>query len=142
MSAFDGIFRAMGISRSALEAQRFRIEVASGNIAHADVDSRSPGGAYKARRVVFESMLDSSSQLGSAGVRIGSIETDRSAGQKFRAPPGTKFGLDADGNLEKSNVEVNREMVDLMEASRSYEANIAAMRTYREMFMRALTLGA
>ena len=142
MSQFDGIFRAMDISRSALEAQRFRLEVTAGNIARSDIDSTSESGkAYKARRVVFESLLRSASGERTGGIRVSRIEIDSTPGDKLRAPKGVTRGVDADGMFEKSNVMVSREMIQLIQAARSYEANIAAMRTYRDMFMSALTLG-
>ncbi len=142
MSHFDGVFRAMDISRSALEAQRFRLEVTAGNIARSDIDSTSESGkAYKARRVVFESLLGSASGDRTGGIRISRLETDPTPGDRLRAPEGVTRGVDADGMYEKSNVKVSREMIHLTQAARSYEANIAAMRTYRDMVVSALALG-
>ena len=149
MSGIDGVFRSLDVSSSALSAQRFRMEIVAENIAKAEVDSVSGGGQpYRRKRVAFETMLDRASRRFGAssdpltGVRA-TARRDHTPGDQVRAPKWMEdlTGVDADGNYEKSNVEIHGEMIELMQASRAYEANIAAVKAFREMVQRALSIG-
>jgi len=149
MSGISGVFKSLDISGSALSAQRFRMEVISSNLAYSDIDSRSDWNPYKRREVSFQAVLDDS--LGKSrdavpflGVRA-KVHVDRSPGQKIPAPGGLKYGeaigVHPGDLIEKSNVDVSQEMVRLLEASKNYEANIAAVKAFREMVNRALSIG-
>jgi flagellar basal-body rod protein FlgC len=147
MSGIDGVFRALDVSESALSAQRFRMEVVSKNIAFAEVDSVSGGGApWRARHVSFETVLDrAAGRSDGAPYRAvrASTRIDRTPGEKVPAPESLRGapGVDANGYLERSNVDVHGQMIELLQASRSYEANIAAVKAFREMVQRALMIG-
>ena len=149
MSGINGVFRPLDISGSALTAQRFRMEVISSNLAYSDIDSRSGWTPYKRREVSFQAVLDesigsSSNAVPYLGVRA-KVEVDNSQGQRIPAPNGAKYGdgpgIYPDNTIEKSNVDVSQEMVRLLEASKNYEANIAAVKAFREMVNRALSIG-
>jgi flagellar basal-body rod protein FlgC len=140
----------MDVSGSGLTAQRFRMEVIAHNLAYAEVDSTcAEGRPYRRRRVAFHAVMDEGLEarrdgaLPYRGVRA-TARPDLTPGAKVRAPAGLPEGhpgIDADGNIEKSNVDVHTEMVNLLQASRTYEANIAAVRSFREMVQRALSIG-
>ncbi len=122
------MMHAFDISGSALEAQRIRMEVASQNLANAETTraSRAPDGSflpYRRKQVIFQALLGDA--IRPPGVRVVRIEEDRS---EFRIEhkPGHP-DADAEGNVRMPNVDGLMEMVDLMEASRAYEANLTAM---------------
>ena len=120
------MLHALDISASALEAQRLRMEVISNNLANVETTraSRAADGGflpYRRRQTVFQAALDGT--LG--GVRVVRIEED---GSDFRLKHDPKHpDADAQGYVRLPNVDPLLEMVDLMEASRAYEANITAM---------------
>jgi flagellar basal-body rod protein FlgC len=147
MPGMSGIFTGMDVSGSGLSAQRFRMEVISHNLAYAEIDSTcADGRPYRRRQVAFHAVLADGMSDGAMpyrGVRA-TARADYTPGAKVRAPAGIPEGhpgIDADGNVEKSNVDVHSEMVNLLQASRCYEANIAAVRSFREMVQRALSIG-
>ncbi len=148
MSVLNGVLTGMDISGSALSAQRFRMEVISHNLAYAEIDSTcAEGRPYRRRKVEFHTVLNESMRGNGAmpyrGIRA-TARVDNTPGVRAKAPKGLPEGhpgVDADGNIEKSNVDVHGEMVQLLQASRCYEANIAAIRSFREMIQRALGIG-
>ncbi len=149
MGGISGVFKPLDVSGSALSAQRFRMEVISSNLAYSDIDSRSDWAPYKRREVTFQAVLDdslgrSSNAIPYLGVRA-KVRIDHTKGQRIPAPGGLKHGeatgVYDDDTIEKSNVDVSQEMVRLLEASRNYEANIAAVKAFREMVNRALSIG-
>ncbi len=148
MAGIDGVFRSLDISGSALSAQRFNMEVISGNLAYSDIDSRNNWQPYQRRQVTFETILGDSlggsrSANAFGGVRA-KIRVDSSPGDFVAAPGDLQFGdmgVNEDREIQKSNVDMSQEMVHLLEASRTYEANIAAVKAFREMVNRALSIG-
>ena len=139
--------RAFDISASALEAQRIRMEVASHNMANATTTraSKAADGSwlpYRRKQVVFRPLLeDAISGMGgkvAGGVEVAAIEEDMS---EFRLEhnPGHP-DADAQGNVRMPNVNHLDEMVDLMEASRAYEASVTAMDAAKTMATSALRL--
>ena len=133
-------FSSMSISVSGMSAERQRIEVVSSNLANVNSTRTPEGGAYRRRQIVFESVLQEvgGDQAG-VGVRVAEIQLDPSPFQKIHSPG--HRDADAKGDVELPNVNSELEMVDLLTASRSYEANAAAFRIAREMYQRALELG-
>jgi flagellar basal-body rod protein FlgC len=135
-------FDVMSVSASALAAERLRMNVAAVNLANANVLKTPEGGPYQRKRVVFESLVDSGADFGD-GVKAGGvaakIDVDKTPGET-RYEPGHPHA-DASGNVRLSNVNTMFEMVDLMTASRSYEANLAAIRVYRELMQRTIQMG-
>ncbi len=126
---------AMKVSASGLSAERFRMDVISVNIANANSQRTGVGPAgdpYRRREVVMGS--------GSDGPTIQAViqDTAKPLGSKF--DPSSPF-KDAQGRVDTSNVEPLTEMVDMMSASRAYEANIAAFNTAKGMIKSALTIG-
>ena len=132
-------------SAAAMNAERIRMEVASQNIANSRVTKTESGEAYRRQQVVFESVLQNTQSALSGGadpiqsVQVARIEEDRSPLKRVFDP--THPDASADGYVHYPNVDINREMVDLMMASRAYEANVAAIKFSRTMASEALSIG-
>lgn len=122
---------AMRMSASGMSAERFRLDVISSNIANAN--SMRAGGKDPYRRRLVE--LDSTEQ----GVKISRLQEDMS---EFRevSDPGNP-NADARGIVTYSNVDPLKEMVDMLSASRAYEANIAAFNSAKGMVKSAMGIG-
>jgi flagellar basal-body rod protein FlgC len=133
---------AFSVSASALSAERTRMNVVASNLANANVLKTAEGGPYRRRQVVFEPMLDramaASGAPNAGGVRA-RVVVDHSAGE-LRHDPGNPYA-DKDGYVRQTNVSPMFEMVDLMTAARSYEANLGAIRVYREMVQKTIQMG-
>ena len=122
---------------SALSAEKIRMDVVAQNIANANTTKDVDGQAYRRKVVTFETLLDGG---GSAeGVKIGRIVDDRRPGEKVYNPAHPH--ADKDGMVTMPNVSTAMEMVDLLAASRAYEANLAVARNARQMAAKALSIG-
>ena len=129
-----------------MNAERIRMEIASQNIANSLVTRTESGDPYRRQRAVFEEVLKESQAAADTGVnnqihtvQLVRIEPDPSDLKKVYDPQHPD--ADGDGYVSYPNVDVNREMVDLMMASRAYEANVAAMKFSRKMANEALSIG-
>ncbi len=135
------LISGIDVSAGALNAQKTRLDIVAQNIANAQT-TRTPSGAPYQRQVVsFESELLKRS-IGGASlqtVRIGSISSDRTPGQQVYNPQHPDAG--ADGTAVMPNVNLSYEMVDLITASRAYEANLSVVKNARQMAMKALEIG-
>lgn len=121
---------------SGLDAQRQRLDTIFQNIANANTTRTPGGGPYQRQAVTFESLLN---QQGGSNVEVKSIIKDTRPGEVRYEPDHPH--ADEEGNVEMPNVSMSREMVDMLSASRAYEANLAAMRTGREMARKTLEIG-
>ncbi|MFI5385570.1 MAG: flagellar basal body rod protein FlgC [Fimbriimonadales bacterium] len=122
---------AMRISSSGLAAERFRLDVISGNIANANSVSTNGKEAYRRKAVEL---------IGSPeGVKVGKIVEDQ-APLREESDPGNP-NADKDGIVRYSNVNPITEMVDMLGASRAYEANVAAFNAAKGMIKSALNIG-
>ncbi|PZD93320.1 flagellar basal body rod protein FlgC [Paenibacillus sambharensis] len=140
-------------SASALTAQRLRMDVISSNIANAETTrGKVVNGEFQpyARKMVvmapvkgsFADMLDQKLEGGSSrsnGVKVTKIMEDRTPPKLVYNP--THPDADADGYVKMPNVDVLKEMVDMISATRSYEANVTALNSTKSMFMKALEIG-
>lgn len=151
------IFHSMNTTASALTAQRLRMDVISSNIANVDTTrARQVNGEwepYRKKQVViseqegsrFGSFLNiamgkSSKEGVGNGVRIKEIKDDTETPFKLTYDP-THPDANAEGYVRTSNVDLLSEMVDLISASRSYEANITAFNANKAMLTKALEIG-
>ena len=140
--AFDDLMVSGNISASGMSAERLRMEVIANNVANA-MATRSPsGGPYRRQDVVFEAVLreatyDSpTAMLG--GVHVAGIEDDQSELPRVFNPGHPD--ADSDGFVSMPNVFLPIEMVNLMTASRAYEANLRVLQTLRQQMEQSLTL--
>ena len=147
MSMFD----AMNISASGLTAQRLRMDVISQNIANVQTTRTPEGGPYKRRTVIFQEIdnKDPFSAIFSQsvrnrdnqgmGVRVRDVVEDNSPGILMYDP--SHPDANAEGYVRMPNVNIVEEMVNMISASRSYEANITAINSSKGMIARTLELG-
>ncbi|WP_427338624.1 flagellar basal body rod protein FlgC [Caloranaerobacter sp. DY30410] len=144
-----GVFNAINISASGMSAERIRMDIISKNIANANTTRTSSGLPYRRKVVVFKEknnkpfsyyLSDYSRKiLNGQGVKVSAIIEDKSPFKKVYEPGHPD--ADKDGYVLMPNVEVVKEMVDMISASRAYEANIAAINSSKTMAMRALEIG-
>lgn len=140
-----GVFSALEISASGLSAQRTRMNTVASNLANAQTTRTAEGGPYKRVDPVFEAIaLDKMNALGAAEqsvsmVRVTRIVEDQRAGNQVYSPGHPD--ADPRGYVEYPNVNVVEEMVNMITASRAYEAGIASMKATQQMADSALTLG-
>lgn len=127
------MFRAMDISGSGLTAQRQRLDAIAENIANVETTRTPEGGPYRRLRV----LLAASDEAG-GGVQVVGIVPQPGPLKLVHDP--SHPDADADGNVQMPNVELAVEMVDLVAASRAYEANSRALRVTREMSRDALDM--
>ncbi|HLQ98138.1 MAG TPA: flagellar basal body rod protein FlgC [Candidatus Dormibacteraeota bacterium] len=148
------IFNALNTSASALTAQRFRMDVISSNIANAETTRATinEDGEYEPyrRKMVamepnqnhFKSFLHKEKQLSqkaSTGVKVSRIVNDEEPFKLVYNP--THPDADESGYVQLPNVDPLKEMVDLMGATRSYEANITSLNATKNMLMKSLEIG-
>ena len=136
------VFQAMNISASGLSAERLRMDVVAGNIANQNTTRTENGEAYRRKIAVFSEQYVNSTEPSKtqvSGVRATEIIEDDSALQPVYDP--THPDADEEGYYYLPNVDVLNEMVDLMVASRAYEANVTAMNASKSMYMKALEIG-
>jgi flagellar basal-body rod protein FlgC len=144
------------ISASGLSAQRVRMDVAAENIANVNTTRTESGGAYRRKEVALESFgttesfqsvlsrtAEQSGKLpkGTArksGVRVSEIVDDPTENKKVYNP--THPDADADGYVEMPNVDVLKETVDTMDATRSYEANVTVLNALKAMTQKAMEI--
>lgn len=127
----------MTATASALDAHKVRMEAIAQNIANAKTTRGPDGQPYQRQLVVFESELDKAT--GIEGVKVSGVERDDRLGPMVYNPGHPH--ADARGMLRMPNVRMSEEMVDMIQASRAYEANLSAAKTARQMAQRALDIG-
>lgn len=140
----SSLFGVLSIGASGMEAQRTRAELLVENLANAETTRTPEGGPYRRKDVVFESAAVSSpfssmfrSQLESAGgVAVSEIVTDSSDPER-RYMPGHP-DADKDGYVAFPKINTAENMVDLMNASRSYQANVSAISAVKDMIQRSI----
>lgn len=140
------LFSVLSIGESGMAAQRARAELLTENLANAETTRTPEGGPYRRKDVVFQSASTTSpfssifdAQLqSSGGVAISSIVTDTSDPER-RFMPGHP-DADADGYVAFPHINPAEDMVDLMGASRSYEANVAAIGAVKDMIQKTIDL--
>lgn len=129
-----GIFDIAG---SAMTAQSQRMNVTASNLANADSVVGPDSQPYRARQVVFEMVPSGGQDIG--GVRVARVIEDPSPMRLMHDPKNPN--ANADGYVALSNVNVVEEMVNMISASRSYQANVEVLNTAKTMMLKTLTLG-
>jgi flagellar basal-body rod protein FlgC len=133
------VISASSITGSALDAEKMRVDIVSQNIANANTTKGIDGKPYQRRIVAFESLLDAAAGPNMQGVRLSEIKRDETPGEIVNNPQHPH--ADADGNVAMPNVNIPFEMVDMVTATRSYEANLAVVRNARQLATQALSIG-
>jgi len=130
-----GLFLPLKVSATGLEAQKIRLNVIASNLSNINSTRTPEGGPYRRKDVIFISyMYDQISH----GVDVYKIVEDQ---RPFRIvfEPGHP-DADKDGYVRYPNVNPMEEMINMISASRAYEANLTMINSYKEMFLRTLDL--
>lgn len=137
MSTFDAINR---IASSGLAAQRLRVQLVASNIANAETTRTPQGGPFKKKDAVFQTALLGATADGMpvTGVQVAGIQASRDPFISKYDP--SHPDADANGIVLYPNVNPVEEMVNLTEASRGFEANVAVVRVVRAMTLSAQDL--
>jgi flagellar basal-body rod protein FlgC len=135
---------AINVAGSALSAERTRIEVAVSNLANAESTRGADGKPYRRREVVLttDTVQSFDSALGSAsatGVKVAGIVEDTAPARRRYDP--SHPDADKEGFVELPNINPAEEMVDMVGASRAYQANLTAINLIRDLVSRSLELG-
>ena len=138
------LFSALQVSASGISSQRLRAEMLVENMANAETTRTPEGGPYKRKDVVFSTDVQASpfsavfqQELGQ-GVRVADIVVDDRP-PEMRYLPGHP-DADANGYVAFPHMNPAEEMVDLLNASRSYQGNVAAMSAVKDMLNRSIDL--
>ncbi len=142
------IFNSINVSATALTAEKTRIDIIAKNMASANITRSTGGMPYRRQMVVFEENKPTAfseylnkytNKFEGKGVKISKIVEDESP-FKLVYEPGHP-DADENGYVKMPNVDTIKEMVDLISAQRSYDANITAMNASKSILMKALEIG-
>jgi flagellar basal-body rod protein FlgC len=136
-----GLLSIFDIAGSALTAQSQRMNVAASNLANADSVAGPDGQAYRARQVVFQVNPPAGQTAGAevGGVRVAGIIQDNAPMKRMYDP--THPLADAQGYITMPNVDPVAETVNMISASRSYQANVEVLNTAKALMQRTLSIG-
>jgi len=142
---FDHLFTTFRISASGLEAERARMRAIANNLANANVTKTADGSPFRKDIVMFREVLEREAGSGEAGGDLAGVAVEGLI--KSRAPfrveylPGHPDADKETGMLRLPNVDPVTEMVDMITASRSYQANLTVLTTFKEMMLQTLRMG-
>ncbi|MDR1971575.1 MAG: flagellar basal body rod protein FlgC [Treponema sp.] len=151
-----GIFSSISIAATGMSAERLRHDVISDNIANVSTTRTNEGGPFRRSRVILRPVTegpywrspflpDSLDNGKGKGVRVLEIQKDFAAENKLVYDPTHQDAIRSgprEGYVEMPNIDIVTEMVDLIAASRAYEANASIIDGSKAMFQRALDIGA
>ena len=141
-------FDAMNTSSAALSAQRLRMNLISGNLANVNTTRTNQGGPYRRKEAVFaaqplnqsfERILADRQNKNLATVKVARVVEDRNAPVMKYDPQHPD--ADARGYVAMPNINLMEEMVNMISATRGYEANVTALKAAKEMALKALEIG-
>ncbi|MDD2400835.1 MAG: flagellar basal body rod protein FlgC [Clostridia bacterium] len=143
------LIKSLNISASGLSAERLRMDVISSNIANANSTRTEGGGPYRRQvallsprndRENFQKILDNKVNrlFSCGGVKVSGVVQDSTPFKRVYDPEHPDAS--EDGYVEYTNVNVMKEMIELMTASRSYEANVTAFNATKSMFSKTLEI--
>lgn len=142
------VFTGMDISATGMTAQRTRLDIIAQNIANVNTTRDADGNAYHRKNVIFEeknfvsfhdTLIHATGTMGK-GVKISEIYEDTEEPEKMVYDP-SHPDADEDGYVYYPNVNTVTEMTDMIDASRSYEANVTAFNATKNMQLKALEVG-
>lgn len=133
------MFHSLRVSASGLTAERLRMDTIANNLANANTTRTEAGGPYRRQVPIFAALEPEQKPGLGHGVKVVRIEEDTN-------PPRLVFDphhpdANENGYVEMPNVHVVREMVDLITATRAYEANVTSINATKSMAMKALEIG-
>ncbi len=143
-----GMFRAIDTSASGLTAERLRMDVISNNIANVNTTRTESGEPFRRKMAIFQSRNPRGSlpfadrlkpNLVGKGVRVSAIMEDM-APFKMEYDPNHPDS-DSEGYVRRPNINIVHEMVDMITATRAYEANVTSINSAKDMINAALNIG-
>ena len=141
------LFSSISVSASGMEAQRTRAELLVENLANSETTRTAEGGPYRRKDAVFQtespelpfhSIFESQIAAQNQGVAVSEITVDQREPEKHYQPGHPD--ADKDGYVSMPRVNPAEDMVDLIGASRSYQANVAAISAVKDMIQRSIDL--
>ena len=134
------LIAGIDVTAGALNAQKTRLDIVAQNIANAQTTRTPEGGPYKRKVISFQNeLVKHAGGVALQTVNISSITDDKSPGQAVYNPQHPDAG--PDGTVVMPNVNLAFEMVDLITASRAYEANLSVVKNARQLAMKTLQIG-
>ena len=140
------ILTTFKVSASAMKANSIRLNTISSNLANIETTSTPEGGPYKKKSVYFESrpvsfqeQLESNIRDSVQGVEVTQILEDQDPPRKVYNPSHPDAA--EDGYVEMPNISVLEETVDMMSATRAYQANVTTIKSAKRMALKALEIG-
>ncbi|MFW5962075.1 MAG: flagellar basal body rod protein FlgC [bacterium] len=134
------MFNNFDVSASGLTAQRLRMDVIADNIANVNTTRTENGEPYRRKMPVFEEILKREiNQDKSGGVRVTQITEDQSDFKMVFRP--NHPDANEEGYISMPNIDITTEMIDMIDASRAYEANVTALNSAKDMALKALEIG-
>ncbi|MCD6473275.1 flagellar basal body rod protein FlgC [Candidatus Aerophobetes bacterium] len=135
----SSLFSTMNISSSGMSAQRIRMDIIASNIANAQTTRTPQGeGPYRRKEVVFATLLEDMKK-GERGVDMVGIFPDPSPFKMVYKPQHPD--ANAQGYVSMPNVNIVTEMIDIISATRAYEANVTAFKSTQNMILKAMEIG-
>ena len=134
------LFPAIRIASSGLHAERQRMEVAANNLANARATRGADGQLYERQTVLFSAAYEDA--LGNGG-RLGGVQVDDVVPEgrpPLRVHAPYHPDADQDGMVEQANISTIEEMMDIVSASRAYQANLSALKQSRDMARQTISL--
>ena len=131
------LFKGLEVAQTGLSVQKYRMDIIASNLANANAVDDA-GNPYRRKIPVFEEVLDSEAGIPLSKVAIKEVMEDASP-YKLKYDP-TNPLADKDGYVKLPNIDPMREMVDMISAMRTYEANLTAFNTHKEMLLKSLEI--
>ena len=131
------LFKGLEIAQTGLSVQKYRMDIIVSNMANVN-SVNDKGEPYRRKIPVFEEVLDTQSNLALSKVAIKEVIEDPSP-FKLKYDP-TNPLADKNGYVKLPNIDPMREMVDMISAMRSYEANLTAFNTQKDMLLKSLEI--
>ncbi len=136
------LFKGLEIATTGMAAQKVRMDIVSSNLANINSTKDRDGLPYRRKIPVFEALIDQESEkvanMPLARVHVKEVVTDPSP-FKMKYDPKNPLA-DKDGYVKLPNIDPMREMVDMISAMRTYEANLTAFNTHKDMLLKSLEI--
>jgi len=132
------ILQALQISASGLTAERFRLDLIANNVANVNTTRTEQGGPFQRRAAIFAERLDEARRAG-GGVRVAAVSVDRTEPRLVFEPEHPD--ANTEGYVAYPNINIVQEMLDMITATRAYEANVTVLNASKGMFLKALEIG-
>ncbi len=134
-----GLFNILDVSATGMHVQTIRLNTVASNMANVDSVSSNAETTYRAKKPVFQTILDETTGEPAGGVRIKEI-VESQAPLKMEYNPNHPMANEQ-GYIFRPNVNIVEEMADMLSASRTYQTNVEVMNTSKQLLLRTLQLG-